>query len=217
MRLSALTALVLIVSCMPFERDNPFDPSGTSYVGVSVEQIRPLAAYDFVRLEWDAIPGAIGYEVKRYLNPDAQPQLTQTTDAAHFDDNGVQENTTYIYRVVVIYDGDRRSQPTEIVVDVPIADIRLLYPKGGESLAVGLKVTIEWQVVDVNIQSVVIRLSLDGGNSFGTISPSPIESGIQAFDWTPTVDQVSAACMIAIQPPGEPDRAVASQAFEIHN
>ncbi len=214
-----LAAVLVGVSCSPFERNNPFDPGSDSYQPVPHPAKPTLGAvtFDYVYIEWPAVDGAVGYEVTRHTSPDGAQEFSRGIDATHFEDQDLVPNTTYYYRVKAVFAGNVISAPSDAVtVPVPPAPpVRLIFPVGGEVLRVGQQVTIEWDVLEPTIELVVVRLSIDGGNSWEILHQNPLERVVHEMTWTPQQQHKSDNCILSVNSAANPDMGARSQRFEI--
>lgn len=98
--------------------------------------------------------------------------------------------------------------------------LELLYPKGGESLKVGVTIAVQWLINDTTkISSVEVKLSTNNGITYdfdlGTHSLPP---DTLFLPWTITSGQVSTQCRVKIN--DYLDGSISDQSgttFTIHN
>ena len=97
--------------------------------------------------------------------------------------------------------------------------LELLYPKGGESLKVGVTVAVQWRINDsTKISSVAAKLSTNNGITYDfQIFTRSLPPDTLFLPWTITVGQVSTQCKIKIYEYNDPSINDQSGTFTVHN
>ena len=222
MRTAFLTAFIVLASCTSLKRDNPFDPNGENYdpraVMPAPEGFHVIGSgFDYVDLQWSAVPNAVMYEITRYDNPDGPALKQYTSNVAGFIDHEVLPDNVYYYRVAARNaDGIVSPQTGPVEVQTgPAPPLVLMFPEGGESFLVGKAVTIRWKIYDQGINAVVLRYSKDNGASFSSLFPDPIGKPQETFDWTPEIAHIGDACRLEVQMAANPDTRSRSGIFSV--
>ncbi|MBD3391584.1 MAG: hypothetical protein GF418_06000 [Chitinivibrionales bacterium] len=225
---ATIAAWVLVLfSCAALERDNPADPGSDAYDpglagGIPAPStFREIAVtYDYVNFEWDPVAEADHYEVTRHRQPDGPSEIDPpfVTGQPHMEDNGVEPGVQYYYRVVSVASGGQGSEPSEPfpVKTPPTPALLVVYPAGGEILAVGEPLNIRWKVNAPGISAVGVQLIREDGLEINDIAPGPIQRQDSTnFVWTPTAVHKGPDCKVNVYDHADEGVHAMSPFFEI--
>jgi hypothetical protein len=113
-----------------------------------------------------------------------------------YTDTNVYENTPYYYAVWAFNDDGRSAYSNEVFSYS--VKLRVVTPAGGETLASGSHVTIQWEEVGTVIAPLQysIKYSIDGGETWKLIATGITD---KSYDWTvPTPAGNKRNCLVRI-------------------
>jgi len=108
-----LAAVAMLAACS----DNPADPGVTAPTGLTVTALTPAS----VQVTYNAVTGATSYVLQRAEGTAGSFSTIASPTATSYDDSGLEENTTYRYRVAANV-GTRQSDfGTEVSITTAVA------------------------------------------------------------------------------------------------